>query len=43
MLLMVLTFVMVTALALVLLSAEPEQQGAAVRPTRRGVRVRITR
>ena len=43
MFLMVLTFVMVTALALVLVSAEPEQQAAAVRPSRRGVRVRVTR
>jgi hypothetical protein len=43
MLLMVATFVMVTTLALVLVNAEPQQQGSVVRPVRRGVRVRVTR
>jgi hypothetical protein len=40
---MVATFVMVTTLAMVLVGGEAQQQGAAVRPARRGVRVRVTR
>jgi hypothetical protein len=37
------TFVMVTTLAMVLVSGEPQPPGAAVRPVRRGIRVRVTR
>jgi hypothetical protein len=37
------TFVMVTTLAMVLVGGEPLQHSAAVRPARRGVRVRVTR
>jgi hypothetical protein len=43
MFLSVATFVMVTTLAMVLVAGEPRQQGATVRPARRGVRVRVTR
>jgi hypothetical protein len=41
--LMVATFVMVTTLAMVLAGGEPQQQAAAARPARRGIRVRLTR